>query len=95
MTSSLSDQDIERKIANAQSHCLDLERSTTPRIARFVSDYAASIGCPKEFFLVPLQPITAHFMGPKTSVSVHEGWNEPVILWGVVVAHKGQKNHLH
>ena len=74
MTSSLSDQDIERKIADAQSHCLDLERCTTPPIATFVSDYAASIGCPKEFFLVPLQPITAHFMGPKTSAVACLAW---------------------
>ena len=30
-------------------------------------------------------------MGPKAYVKVHEGWSEPIILWGVVVAHKGQK----
>lgn len=95
MASSLSDQDIERRVAAAQSVCLDLDSSTTPRIAKYISDHAASIGCPKEFFLVPLQSIAAHFMGPKTSVTVHEGWTEPVIMWGVVVAHKGQKNHQH
>ena len=55
-----------------------------------VTDYASSIGCPKQFFLVPLQSNAAHFMGPRACVKVHEGWSEPVILWGVVT-HKGQK----
>ena len=30
-------------------------------------------------------------MGPKAYVKVHEGWSEPIISWGVIVAHKGQK----
>ena len=30
-------------------------------------------------------------MGPNTRVEVHAGWSEPVIVWSVVMAHKGQK----
>ena len=90
-SSSLSDHEVERRITEAQNICFDLEKTTTPAIAKYVTDYATSIGCPKQFFLVPLQSIAAHFMGPKASVKVHEGWSEPIILCGVVVAHKGQK----
>ena len=53
---------------------------TTPLIAKYVGDHSSSIGCPKQFFLIPLQSIAAHFMGPKAYVKVHEGWSEPIIL---------------
>ena len=90
-TMSLSDADIERRICAAQKIQLNLDEATGPRISRFVTDYASSIGSPKEFFLLPVQSIAAYFMGPKTTVKVHEGWSEPVIVWAVVMAHKGQK----
>ena len=84
-------QEVERRIAAAQAIHLDLGRATTRRIHKLVTDYSASIGCPKEFFLLPLQSISAHFIGPKASVKVHDSWKEPIILWSVVMAHKGQK----
>ena len=92
-SSSLSDHEVERRIADAQNVPLDLEKCAIPLIAKYVGNCSSSIGCPKQFFLLPLQSIAAHFMGPKAYVKVHEGWSEPIILWGVVVAHKGQRNH--
>lgn len=53
-----------------------------------MTKYAAFIGCPEEFFLLPLQSIAAHFT---TSVQVNSDWVELIILWSVVVAHRGQK----
>ena len=64
-SSSLSDDEVERRIADAQNVPLDLEKCTTPLIAKYVGDHSSSIGCPKQFFLIPLQSIAAHFMGPK------------------------------
>ena len=84
-------QEVERRIAAAQAVHLDLGAATTERIHRLVTDYSASIGYPKEFFLLPLQSISAHFIGPKASIKIHDSWKEPIILWSVVMAHKGQK----
>lgn len=69
---------------------LDLEEATTPPPHvptgnQLCFIYRMSKG------VLPLQSITAHFMGPKTTVKVHEGWSEPVIVCGVVMAHKGQQ----
>ena len=58
-------QEVERRIAAAQTIHLDLGSATTERIHKLVTDYSTSIGCPKEFFLLPLQSILAHFIGPK------------------------------
>ena len=69
-SSSLSDDEVERRIADDQNVPLDLEKCTTPLIAKYVSDHSSSIGCPKQFFLIPLQSIAAHFMGPKAYVKV-------------------------
>ena len=79
-SSSLSDDEVERRIAEAQNVPLDLEKYTTPLIAKYVGDHSSSIGYPKQFFLIPLHYIAAHFMGPKAYVKVHEGWSEPIIL---------------
>ena len=84
-----SDHEVEHRIADVQNVPLDLEKCTTPLIAKYVGNYSSSTGYPKQYFLIPLQSIAAHFMGP--NVKVHEGWSEPIILWGVVVAHKGEK----
>ena len=83
-----SDDEVERIIADAQNVPLDLEKCTTPLIAKYVGDHSSSFGCLKQFFLIPLQSIAAHFMGPKAYVKVHEGWSEPFILWGII-AHEG------
>ena len=73
--------EVERRIAAAQAIHLDLGAATTERIHRVVIDYSASIGCPKEFFLLPLQSISAHYIGPKASIKIHDFWKEPIILW--------------
>ena len=91
MAKQLTMHEVDKRIAAAQEIQLDFSTTTTDRIRKLVSDYAASIGCPKEFFLLPLQSIAAHFIGPKTCVQVHSSLEEPIILWSVVMAHKGQK----
>ena len=87
-------QEVERRIAAAQTIHLDLGSATTERIHKLVTDYSTSIGCPKELFLLPLQSISAHFIGPKASIKIHDAWKEPIILWSIVMAHKGQKRSL-
>ena len=82
---------VDRCIVAAQEIQLDFSTATTDRVRKLVSDYAASIGCPKEFFLLPLQSLAANFIGPEVCVQVHTSWEEPIILWSVVMAHKGQK----
>ena len=82
----LSSEDIEKKISKAQSITLDFLAATSHAVRQLVTKYAASIGCPKEFFLLPLQSIAAHFMGPTTCVQVNSGWVEPIILWSEVLA---------
>ena len=87
----LSQREIEDRTTSAQNIILDLQKATPDRVRILATSYASSIGCPKEFFLLPLQSICAHFMGPNSRVEVHTGWSEPVIVWSVVMAHKGQK----
>ena len=83
MASSSSPSDkVEQRIAGAQNVPLDLEKCT-PLIAKYVCDHSSSIGCPKQLFLIPLQPIAAHFMGSKAYVK--EGWSEPIILWKLLL----------
>ena len=91
MAKQLTQEEVDKRIAAAQEIQLDFSTATTDRIRKLVSDYAVSIGCPKEFFLLPLQSLAAHFIGPKACVQVHSSWEEPIILWSVVMAHKGQK----
>ena len=91
MSSRHTREQAERRIAAAQFIQLDLPNATTERINKLVINYAASIGCPKEFFLLPLQSISTHFIGPKASIQIHDSWKEPIILWSVVMAHKEQK----
>ena len=35
--------------------------------------------------------IAAHFTGPNTRVMINKDWQEPLILWNVILADKGQK----
>ena len=58
MAKQLAINEIDKRIAAAQEIQLDFSIATTDRIRKLVGDYAASIGCPKEFFYLfkVLQP---------------------------------------
>ena len=88
-SSSHSDHEVERRIADAQNVPLDLEKCTTPLIAKYIRNYSSAIGYPKQIFLVPLQSIAAHFMGPKAYVKVYEGWS----AYGELLLTKAKRNH--
>ena len=48
--------------------------------------HTSTIGSPTEFIFFPLLSIASHFMGLETGVMVNEEWQEPLILWNVVLA---------
>ena len=74
----------------AQEMPFDVDACMTRRIRQLCQAHADSVGAPIEFLLFPLLSLGAHFMGP-SFVNIREGWKEPVILWNVIAADKGQK----
>lgn len=83
--------EIDRRVAAAQRLALDLDQCTSDKVKSLVKLHANTIGCPVEFMFMPLLTLTSHFMGPDTRVKVKDGWEEPPIIWTVVLADKGQK----
>ena len=83
MATSISQDEIQVRTTALQDIVLNVHAATSDRVRTLVTNYASSIGCPKEFFLLPLQSTCAHFMGPSTKVEIHQGWTEPVILCSV------------
>ena len=88
---SLSLSEIDRRVTAAQKVVLDFETTTTPPIKDLIKANANAIGTPLEFIFFPLLSVSSHFMGPNTRVMINDQWNEPLILWNVVLAEKGQK----
>lgn len=83
--------DIDRRVALAQSILFDIETCTTSLIKDLVKANCNAIGSPQEFIYFPLLSVASHFMVPHTRVVINEDWQEPLILWNVVLADKGQK----
>lgn len=90
-TTPLTTAEIDARVADAQRITLDIDSVCTLVMKDLVKANANAIGSPLEFILFPLLSISAHFMGPDTRVIVNEHWREPLILWNVVLADKGQK----
>ena len=89
--SSLTYFEIDRRVAKAQSNNLDIDAVVTEAMKKVINANADAIGSPLEFIFFPLLSISAYFMGPNTRILVNEQWREPLILWTVVLADKGQK----
>lgn len=87
----LNNAEIDQRVATTQAVVLNIDDVATPRMKRLVKANAEAIGCPFEFILFPLVSIACHFMGPNAKVKIRENWLEPLILWSVVLADKGQK----
>ena len=87
----MNSEEMDRRILAAQSIPFDLDDFASEGIKTLVRDNSDAIGCPVEFMYFPLLSLGAHFMGPGTSVLIKKGWKEPVIVWTVKLADKGQK----
>ena len=83
--------DIDKRVNAAQKIVFNIDETTTTSIKDLVNANANAIGSPKEFIFFPLLSVASHFMGPHTRVVINENWQEPLILWTVVLADKGQK----
>ncbi len=83
--------ELKEKIANAQKINLHWESACSPALLRTIRVHAEAIGAPKEYILFPLLTATASFMGVNASMQINPEWQEPAILWNIVVARKGEK----
>ena len=89
--SSTSSSDIDKRIVAAQALLFDINNCATMNIRNLVEDNSKAVGCPFEFIYFPMLTLTAHFIGPGARVLVNKDWKEPVIMWTVILADKGQK----
>ena len=90
----LTEDEIESRMGPAQEMKFDVESCLTNQIRELCEAHANSVGAPIEFILFPLLSLTAHFMGPSyvdISEDERKEWKEPVILWNIIAADKGQK----
>ena len=83
--------EVKARITNAQNIKLDWERVCSPTLLRTLSAHADAIGAPKEYIFFPLLTVTASFMGVNACMHINSEWQEPAILWNIVVARKGEK----
>ena len=60
MATSISQDEIQVRTTALQDIVLNVHAATSDRVRTLVTNYASSIGCPKEFFLLPLQSRCAH-----------------------------------
>lgn len=58
-------------------------------VAEFVSASAKAIGCDVSFIALPLLCCLARAVGNSRVIQVKQGWNEPAVLWGAIVAKSG------
>ena len=90
-TTSLYLAQIDAHVFAAQAISLHMSKVATGPLNKLITAYANAIGSPSEFIFFPLLSIAAHFTGPSTRVMINKDWLEPLILWNVVLADKGQK----
>ena len=77
---------VNRRVTAAQRIIFDVDEVSTVPMKDLIKVHASTIGCPTEFIFFPLLSIALHFMGLETGVMVNEEWQEPLILWNVVLA---------
>ena len=83
--------DYRKLIKRAQAVVLTLEDVVDQDLKVMVKAYAASVGCPPEFFLIPALTIASSMIGVNGRIKINDSWSEPFIIWAVVAAKKGQK----
>ena len=83
--------ELKQRIIDAQSKHLDWAKSCSPTLLRTLDAHADAIGAPKEYILFPLLTVTASFVGVNARMCINPEWEDPSILWNIVVARKGEK----
>ena len=58
-------------------------------LQEFVSRQGEALGCPDVFLALPVLAVTSTAIGNTYRVQVREGWQEPCIVWTLVVGHSG------
>jgi len=59
------------------------------KLREFVVEHAKCIGCDPAFLGVPLLGVVAAVIGNSHVIRLKRGWNEPSVVWAVVVADSG------
>ena len=79
------------KLVKAQNICLPFDNILSEPLVGVGVALSDTIGCPIEFILLPLLTIIAGCMGVNVHIAINQMWKEPVILWFIIAANKGQK----
>lgn len=58
-------------------------------VGEFVEASATAIGCDPSFVALPLLCCLSRAIGSTRSIQVKQGWSEPPVLWGAIVAPSG------
>ena len=58
-------------------------------LQEFVRRQGEALGCPEVFLALPVLAVTSTAIGNTYHVEVKEGWQEPCIVWTLVVGHSG------
>jgi len=58
-------------------------------LQEFVSRQREALGCPEVFLALPVLAVTSTAIGNTHRVQVREGWQEPCIVWSLVVGRSG------
>lgn len=88
---SLCSDVIQSRMKAAQDINFELSNMCGPNSSATIDAHSKAIGAPHPFIFYPLLTVIAACMGVKASVNVNTEWTEPMILWTVVAARKGEK----
>ena len=58
-------------------------------LQEFVRRQGEALGCPDVFLVLPVLAVTSTAIGNTYRVQVWEGWQEPCVVWTLVVGHSG------
>ena len=83
---------FKSRIAKVQEITFEKSMLDNKVLEDMLTAHAQAVGCPEEFILFPLLTACAYCMGVYSEVRVNPERTEPVILWFVVAARKGEKN---
>ena len=90
-TSNLSGDAILTRMQAAQDIDSDLDQTCGTVTKKTIDAHCRVIGAPHPFIFFPLLTIIAACTGVKANIRVNDEWNEPLILWTIVAARKGEK----
>lgn len=79
------------KLMKAQSTCVQYGTVFSEPLVVMCVALSDAIGCPLELIIFPLLTIIAGCMGINAHIAINQMWMEPVIVWFIVAANKGQK----